>query len=105
MKPHTATIRASQLLPQMVVFLAGVGETLLAVRLLARLLAARPDNPAIQVLYALTNPPVALLRVLDSGQPRFGAVLELSTLALLLLVPLVGYLGWRLALRFAGVSQ
>jgi uncharacterized protein YggT (Ycf19 family) len=105
MKPHAATGRVSRYLPQMLVYLAGVCETLLAARLLARLLAARPDNPAIQVLYTLTNPPVALLRALDSGQPRFGAVLELSTLTLLLLVPLVGYLGWRLALRFAGVSQ
>jgi uncharacterized protein YggT (Ycf19 family) len=105
MKPHAGSTRASRHLPQLVVYLTGIYETLLAVRLLARLLAARPDNPAIQVVYTLTNPPVALLRVLDSGQPRFGAVLELSTLTLLLLVPLVGYLGWRLALRSAGVSQ
>jgi uncharacterized protein YggT (Ycf19 family) len=72
----------------------GAIEALLLARLLARLLAARPDNPAIQLLYALTDPLVMPLRALDAQQPQFGAVLELSTLALLVVVPVVGYVLW-----------
>jgi uncharacterized protein YggT (Ycf19 family) len=72
----------------------GALEALLVARLLARLLAARPDNPAIQILYALTDPLVMPLQALDAQQPQFGAVLELSTLMLLVVVPVVGYILW-----------
>jgi hypothetical protein len=67
----------------------GAWAALLLARLLLRLLAARPDNPAVAALYAVTNPP-APLAALDAGQPRFGATLEFSTLALFLLIILVG---------------
>jgi uncharacterized protein YggT (Ycf19 family) len=84
-------------------YVVGALEALLLARLVARLLAARPDNPFMQVLYALTGPLVAPLRLLDAQQPRFGSVLELSTLALMVLLPLAGYLLWRLLLRYGGV--
>lgn len=87
-------------LPRVVAALTGAYESLLLARLLARLLAARPDNPAIQALYALTDPLVGLLHPLDAQQPRFGAVLELSTLTLILLVPVFGYIVWRLSGRY-----
>ncbi|HEU4327649.1 MAG TPA: YggT family protein [Roseiflexaceae bacterium] len=73
---------------------------LLAARLLLRLLAARPSNPAVELLYSLTGPLVAPLTALDARQPRFGAVLELSTLALLGLLALL-MLAARLASRRA----
>lgn len=79
--------------------LAGLAEALLVARLLARLLAARPDNPAIMVLYALTEPLVTPLRALDYDQPPFGAALELSTLLLATCVPVVAYLAWVLLTR------
>ena len=74
----------------------GIGalEALLLARLLARLLAARPENLAIVLLYRLSDPLVAPLAGLDSGQPRFGAILELSTLLLLLVLLVVGYALW-----------
>lgn len=64
------------------VFLVVLGavEALLLARLVARILAARPDSPAFTLLYNLTAPLVAPLAWLDLHQPRFGAVLELSTL-------------------------
>jgi hypothetical protein len=65
--------------------LLGASAALLLARLVLRLLAARPDNPVFQLFFAVTSPP-APLALLDQGQPRFGAVLELSTLALLLAV-------------------
>ncbi|NJN67721.1 MAG: YggT family protein [Chloroflexaceae bacterium] len=77
-----------------VAWATGAGEGLLLARLLARLLAARPDHPFIQVLNALTTPLVFPLRSLDNGQPHFGAVLELSTLTLMLVVLGVGLLLW-----------
>lgn len=76
------------------VWCAGGVEALLLVRLLARLLAARPDNPAFAVLYLATGPLVAPLAALDQGQRRFGAVLEFSTLSIAILVPAIMYLLW-----------
>lgn len=63
----------------------GAAAALLLARLVLRILAARPDNPVFQLFFAVTSPPLPL-SLLDQGQPRFGAVLELSTLALLLAV-------------------
>jgi uncharacterized protein YggT (Ycf19 family) len=77
-----------------VAWTVGAIEGLLLARLLARLLAARPDNPLIQVLDALTAPLLFVLRPLDAGQPRFGAVLEFSTLTLMVVVLGVGFLLW-----------
>jgi uncharacterized protein YggT (Ycf19 family) len=86
-----------------VVYLIGVVEGLLLARLVLRLFAARPDNPAVQALMALTNPLRAPLIVLDAAQPRFGAVLELSTLVLVVLLPALTVLAWRLLRRKGGV--
>jgi hypothetical protein len=65
--------------------LLGASEALLLARLVLRLLAARPDNPIFANLFAITGP-LPALAFLDAGQPRFGATLEVSTLALLLLL-------------------
>ncbi len=67
----------------------GAVEALLLARLVLRLVAARPDNPVVAALFALTAPPQALA-ALDAGQPRFGATLELATLALILLLLCIG---------------
>lgn len=74
--------------------LIGVSEALLLARLVARLFAARPDNPTVLLLYALTEPLVAPLRLLNADQPPFGAALEFSTLAMLVLLPGLGYILW-----------
>lgn len=68
--------------------LAGAVEALLLARLVLRLFAARPDNPFVAGLLGLTQPLVAPLAALDAAQPRFGAALELSTLALSALLPI-----------------
>lgn len=78
----------------LLVWAAGALEALLLARLLARLLAARPDNPAFALLYAITGPLVAPLAALDYDQPPFGAALELSTLVMASCVPLLAYLAW-----------
>jgi hypothetical protein len=72
----------------------GIIEGVLALRLLAKLLAARPEHAAIQLLYRVSDPLVAPLWSLDAGQPRFGAVLEYSTLVTALLILAGGYLVW-----------
>lgn len=64
----------------------GAIEALLIARLLLRLLAARPDNPAFAALLAVTGVLRAPLAALDAAQPRFGATLEFSTLVLLVLL-------------------
>lgn len=70
------------------IFLAILGalEALLLARLVLRMLAARPENPVFAALFAVTAPLRAPLALLDAGQPRFGAVLELSTLAACMLI-------------------
>ena len=65
----------------MLISILGALEALLLARLVLRLFAARPENAAFAALYALTAPFRMPLAALDAGQPRFGAVLELSTLA------------------------
>lgn len=74
---------------------------LLVARLLLRLMAARPDNLGVASLYRLTQPLVQPLQFLDTGQPRFGASLELSTLTLVLALLVLGYLAWQLAAAHA----
>jgi hypothetical protein len=74
--------------------LVGTVEALLIGRLLAQLLAARPDNPAIGWLYALSDPLRAPLALLDAGQPRWGARLEFSTLVMAGIVLMIGYAVW-----------
>lgn len=95
-KIHT---EGSNLWAMLLVWAVGAVEALLLARLLARLLAARPSSPAVQLLYAITNPLVTPLRFLDHDQPPFGAALEFSTLALALILPLVAYLLWTLLSR------
>lgn len=87
--------------PYIVLYLVGICEGMLLARLVARLLAARPDNPAMQALYTLTDPLVGLLHGLDAQQPRFGAVLELSTLVLVTGIAVLGYGIWRLVVYVA----
>jgi len=78
---------------------AGMVEGLLIARLVLRLFAARPNNPAVQVLYAVTWPVVAPFRALDAAQPRYGASLEFATLTVLVILPLLTALAWNVAGR------
>lgn len=79
----------------------GIVETLLFIRLVARLLAARHSHPVIHLLYRITEPLTSVLSILDEGQPHFGAVLELSTLAFLVLIPVAGYVVWNIFLQLS----
>ncbi|NJN15944.1 MAG: YggT family protein [Oscillochloris sp.] len=81
--------------------LAGILEALLLARIVARIGAARPDNPSIALLYNLTTPIIAPLSFLDSAQPMFGASLEFSTLCLAICVPLLTGMIWLLLSRRA----
>jgi hypothetical protein len=59
--------------------------------------AARPDNPFVRIFLDATGPLLAPLAFLDAGQPRYGAMLEISTLALIALVALAGAIARRLS--------
>ena len=78
-----------------IAYILGGLTALLLVRLVLRLVAARPDNPIFAAVFTITTPPRALAG-LDAGQPRFGAVLEFSTLTLIVLLLLAGLLLRRL---------
>ena len=75
---------------QIVSYIVGGMEGLLLARLVLRLFAARPDNPFVQIFLAVTGPLLTPLAFLDAEQPRYGATLELSTLALVVLLALAG---------------
>jgi hypothetical protein len=72
-------------------YILGVIEALLLARFVLRVLAARPDNPVVAALMGLTWPLVAPFAALDAGQPQFGATLEFSSLAPIMLL-LIGML-------------
>jgi len=74
-----------------IAYAVGASIAILLARLVLRLVAARPDNPVFGAFFALTAPP-RVLAALDAGQPRFGAVLEFSTLALIALLLVLGLL-------------
>jgi uncharacterized protein YggT (Ycf19 family) len=76
---------------RVIIWIVGGIEALLLARLTARLFAARPEEPIIALLYQITGILTAPLAMLDAAQPRFGAVLELSTLASMLTVAVIGY--------------
>jgi hypothetical protein len=76
--------------------LAGCLEALLLARLVLQLLAGRPSNAGIAAVITATSPVVGLLAALDSGQPAFGATLELSTLACCLVVPVLYVIAQRM---------
>ncbi|MCS6938457.1 MAG: YggT family protein [Roseiflexaceae bacterium] len=80
-----------------VTIVLGIVEGALIARFVLRLFAARPDNPAVQALYAVTQPIIAPLQALDAGQPQYGASLEFATLTLLVALPLIAALMWRKA--------
>ena len=77
----------------------GAVEGALLARLLGLLFAARPDNPVFQLLFALTAPLVWPWAWLDrwAGQPRFGARLELATLAAMATLAMASglWLAWK----------
>jgi hypothetical protein len=73
-----------------VTYIIGGMEGLLLARLVFRLFAARLDNPFVQAFLAVTGPLLTPLAFLDAGQPRYGATLELSTLALVILLAFAG---------------
>jgi hypothetical protein len=80
---------------QALVYLIGVVEGLLAARLVLRLFAARPDNLVVWGVLAATEPLRVPLAMLDAAQPRFGATLEFSTLALVVALPALAVVVWR----------
>ncbi|GIV91198.1 MAG: hypothetical protein KatS3mg055_3716 [Chloroflexus sp.] len=79
---------------EIIAILGGTLCGLLIVRLVLKLLAARPASPTVAWLYGLTEPLVTPLTIIDRSQPRFGAVLEFSTLTTLLLIVSVTGLLW-----------
>ena len=79
---------------RLIAWVVGALSGLLLARLVGKLLAGREENPALHVLYLLSEPLVALFARPDAGQPRFGAVLEFSTLAALVLLLILGYGAW-----------
>lgn len=81
----------------------GIAEGLLLARLVLRLFAARPDNPVIAALMAVTEPARLPLAALDVAQPQFGAVLEISTLVLVVALPVLVAVVWRVSGRRAGM--
>lgn len=80
------------LLRLIIIWFVSTVETLLITRFMLQLIAARPDNPVVGFVYGATTPLIRPFAVLDRGQPQFGAILELSTLVLILVIG-IGMIG------------
>lgn len=76
----------------------GAIEGLLLARVIGQLFAARDESWSIAALYRTTDILVGPWTWLDTwaGQPRFGARLELATLAAMVVVAMAGGLWGRL---------
>ena len=77
----------------LLIYLVAATEALLLTRLVLKLFAARPNHPVVSLIFTATSPLVRPLASLDASQPRFGAILEFSSLACAVLVPLVWIAG------------
>ncbi len=85
----------------LLVYLVSAIEALLLTRLVLKLFAARPDHPVVGFVFAATSPLIRPLAFFDASQPRFGAVLEFSTLACALVVPVLWMVGFAAYKRIA----
>jgi YggT family protein len=83
---------------KLIVALVGLVEAIYLARFVLRLMAARPDNPVVAGILAISAPARAPLAMLDAGQPQFGAALEFSTLLICVLIPIV----WAIVARSRG---
>jgi hypothetical protein len=72
--------------------LIGIFSALLLGRFVAKALAARPDNPLFAWLYGITEWLRVPLAWLDAGRPQYGAVIEVSTLLMALLLLGAGFI-------------
>jgi hypothetical protein len=76
---------------QVIYFIFGFVEALLAMRFVLLLLGANPDSPFVSLIYGLSNPFV-LPFVGIFGEPRFaGSVIEWSSLVGIVVYLLVAY--------------
>jgi hypothetical protein len=87
----------------------GAVQGLLLARLVGLLFAVRPGNVVFEVVLAITAPLVWPWGWLDrwAGQPRWGARLELATLATMLTLALVlwAWVSYRTLKRKAGTRS
>jgi uncharacterized protein YggT (Ycf19 family) len=76
---------------QLIWLVLGVGEALLALRILLKLMAANPSSPFAAFLYTVTDIFVAPFVGLTATPTAGGMVLELSTLIAMMVYGLVGW--------------
>jgi YggT family protein len=81
---------------RIIFFIFGVLELLLAVRVVMHLLGANPGNPFADFVYALSNPFVALFANLFANPQVGGGVLELTTIAAMVVYAILAWIIGRL---------
>lgn len=84
-----------------VYFIFGLFETLIALRVALRLLAANPNSAFASLIYGITGPLVAPFRGLFRDPNMGGAVLEFSSLVAIVVYALIAYALVRLLYIFA----
>lgn len=83
-------------------FVFGVIESLIAIRVVLRLLAANRNNPFAELIYGLTGPFVAPFQGLFGTEPNFGqSVFEFSSLAAIVVYALLAFALVRLLYLFS----
>jgi uncharacterized protein YggT (Ycf19 family) len=83
-------------------FIFGVIESLIAIRVVLRLLAANRNNPFAELIYGLTGPFVAPFQGLFGSEPNFGqSVFEFSSLAAIVVYALLAFALVRLLYLFS----
>jgi uncharacterized protein YggT (Ycf19 family) len=82
---------AAQKATQVVALLVGILEALLALRFLLKLIAANPQSPIAELIYAVTGIFLTPFAGLTATPSADGMVLELSTLIAMLVYGLIGW--------------
>jgi YggT family protein len=81
---------------RIIFFIFGVLELLLAFRVILHVLAANPGNPFADVVYAISNPFVALFANLFANPKVGNGVLELTTIAAMVVYAIAAWIIGRL---------
>lgn len=85
---------------QIIYLIFGIIETLIAIRIILKLLAANPDAGFSHLLYGVTDPFVAFFENVFPVVQSRGSVLEFSSILAIIVYALLGYVIVRLVQIF-----
>jgi len=103
--PYASKRMAAYRTTQLVYWIFGLIEGLIAIRVVLRMLGANPSAGFAQFIYGITGPLIAPFVGLFGNQVSQGSVLELSSIVAIVVYALVAWVIGRLAWIMVGESR